>query len=45
MGEQDQFEQDRLESEARGLVTRRLFGVLVGAGIGRLLALCGKALA
>jgi hypothetical protein len=45
MGEQDQFEQDRLEYEARGLVTRRLFRVLVGAGIGRLLTLYRKALA
>src|SRR5262252_6223830 len=33
MCEQDQFEKDRLEYEARGLVTRRQFGVLVGAGI------------
>ena len=33
MCEQDQFERDRLEFEARGLVTRRQFGVLVGAGI------------
>src|SRR5262252_5452772 len=33
MCEQDQFEADRLEYESRGLVTRRLFGVLVGAGI------------
>jgi carboxymethylenebutenolidase len=33
MCEKDQFEADRLEYEARGLVTRRQFGVLVGAGI------------
>jgi len=33
MCEQDQFEKDRQEYEARGLVTRRQFGVLVGAGI------------
>ena len=33
MCEQDQFEKDRQEYEARGLVTRRQFGVLVGAGM------------
>src|SRR5262245_57995586 len=33
MCEKDQFEADRLEYEARGLVTRRQFGVLVGAGV------------
>jgi carboxymethylenebutenolidase len=33
MCEQDQFEKDRREYEARGLVTRRQFGVLLGAGI------------
>src|SRR4029453_9060491 len=33
MCDQDHFEDDRLEFEARGLVTRRQFGVLVGAGI------------
>jgi carboxymethylenebutenolidase len=33
MCDQDQFEKDRLEYEARGLVTRREFGVLLGAGI------------
>ena len=33
MCDQDQFERDRLEYEARGLVTRRQFGVLVGAGV------------
>jgi carboxymethylenebutenolidase len=33
MCEQDQFEKDRLEYEARGLVTRRQFGVLLGAGV------------
>jgi carboxymethylenebutenolidase len=33
MCDRDHFEQDRLEYEARGLVTRRQFGVLVGAGI------------
>ena len=33
MCDQDEFEADRLEYESRGLVTRRQFGVLVGAGI------------
>jgi carboxymethylenebutenolidase len=33
MCEQDQFEKDRQEYEARGLVTRRQFGALVGAGV------------
>src|SRR5712671_2564363 len=33
MCEQDQFEKDRQEYETRGLVTRRQFGVLLGAGV------------
>ncbi len=33
MCDQDHFEDDRLEYEARGLVTRREFGVLLGAGM------------
>lgn len=37
MCDQDHFEQDRLEFEARGQVTRRQFGALVGAGIAVLL--------
>jgi carboxymethylenebutenolidase len=37
MCDQDQFEHDRLEFEARGLVTRRQFGVLLGAGVAMLL--------
>src|SRR3954453_14596063 len=37
MCQQDQFEKDRLEYEARGLVTRRQFGVLVGGGIALML--------
>ena len=37
MCDQDHFEEDRLEYEARGLVTRRQFGVLVGAGIAMML--------
>src|SRR5437773_11644949 len=37
MCEQDQFEKDRQEFEARGLVTRRQFGVLLGAGVAMML--------
>jgi carboxymethylenebutenolidase len=37
MCDQDQFEKDRLEFEARGLVTRRQFGALVGAGVALML--------
>src|SRR5262245_18470515 len=33
MCDQDHFEQDRLEYEAHGLVTRRQFGALLGAGV------------
>jgi carboxymethylenebutenolidase len=33
MCDQDHFEQDRKEYEALGLVTRRQFGVVVGAGV------------
>src|SRR5215470_10954875 len=33
MCDQDHFEEDRLEYESRGLVTRREFGVMVGAGM------------
>src|SRR3954451_15266725 len=33
MCDQDHFETDREDYDARGLVTRREFGVLVGAGI------------
>jgi carboxymethylenebutenolidase len=37
MCDQDHFEDDRLEYEARGWVTRRQFGVLLGAGMTMLL--------
>ena len=37
MCDQDHFEDDRQEYEARGLVTRRQFGVLLGAGMAMLL--------
>jgi carboxymethylenebutenolidase len=33
MCDQDHFDDDRLEYEAKGLVTRRQFGALVGAGV------------
>jgi len=45
MCDQDHFEQDRQEYEARGLVTRRQFGVLVGAGIAMLLPQVANAVA
>jgi carboxymethylenebutenolidase len=37
MCDQDHFEQDRQEFERRGLVTRRQFGVLLGAGVAMML--------
>jgi carboxymethylenebutenolidase len=37
MCDQDQFEKDRQEYEARGLVSRREFGALLGAGLAMLL--------
>ena len=37
MCDQDHFEDDRQEYEARGLVTRRQFGVLLGAGVAMML--------
>src|SRR5262245_60134859 len=37
MCDQDHFEHDRLEAEASGMVTRRQFGVLVGAGVALML--------
>lgn len=37
MCDQDHFDEDRLDYEARGLVTRRQFGVLLGAGMAMLL--------
>jgi carboxymethylenebutenolidase len=45
MCEQDQFEKDRLEYEARGLVTRRQFGVLLGAGVAMTLPAVANAVA
>ena len=37
MCDQDHFEEDRKEAEARGLVTRRQFGALVGVGMAMML--------
>src|SRR5580704_12283408 len=37
MCDQDHFEEDRLEFEARGLVTRKQFGALLGAGVAMML--------
>jgi carboxymethylenebutenolidase len=37
MCDQDHFDEDRLEFESRGQVTRRQFGILVGAGISMML--------
>jgi len=45
MCDQDHFEDDRKEFEARGLVTRRQFGALVGAGISIMLPRVANAVA
>src|SRR6187455_3826618 len=45
MCDQDHFEDDRKAYEARGLVTRRQFGVLVGAGITLMLPQVANAVA
>jgi carboxymethylenebutenolidase len=37
MCDQDHFEEDRKEYEARGLVTRKQFGIMLGAGIAMML--------
>src|SRR5580765_5361244 len=37
MCDQDHFEEDRQEFEARGLVTRKQFGVMLGAGVAMML--------
>ena len=37
MCDQDHFEQDRQEYEARGLITRKQFGVMLGAGVAAVL--------
>src|SRR6187455_2453245 len=45
MCDQDHFETDQQEYEARGLVTRRQFGVLLGAGVAMLLPQVANAVA
>ena len=45
MCDQDHFEQDQQEYEAGGLVTRRQFGVLVGAGMVMMLPKVANAVA
>ena len=45
MCDQDHFENDRDDYEARGLVTRRQFGILVGAGVAMLLPQVANAVA
>jgi len=45
MCDQDHFEEDRKEYEARGLVTRREFGAIVGAGVVMLLPQVANAVA
>src|SRR3954467_10994539 len=45
MCDQDQFEKDRQDFEARGLVTRRQFGVILGAGIAMMLPQVANAVA
>jgi carboxymethylenebutenolidase len=45
MCDQDHFEQDRQEYEARGLVTRKQFGALLGAGVAMMLPRAANAVA
>jgi carboxymethylenebutenolidase len=45
MCDQDHFEKDRLEFEAQGLVTRRQFGIMLGAGIAMMLPQVANAVA
>jgi carboxymethylenebutenolidase len=45
MCDQDHFDEDRKDYEALGMVTRRQFGVLVGAGISLMLPLVANAVA
>ncbi len=44
MCDQDHFEEDRLEFESRGLVTRKQFGTLLGAGMSMMLPRVANAL-
>src|SRR3954464_8078182 len=45
MCDQDHFEDDRKEYEARGLVTRKQFGMLLGAGVAMMLPKVANAVA
>jgi carboxymethylenebutenolidase len=45
MCDQDHFEQDRKEYEARGLVTRKQFGMMLGAGVAMMLPRVANAVA
>ena len=45
MCDQDHFEKDRQEFEARGLVTRKQFGVMLGAGVAMMLPRVANAVA
>src|SRR5436309_1848261 len=45
MCDQDRFEKDRQEYEARGLVTRKQFGVMLGAGVAMMLPQVANAVA
>ena len=45
MCDQDHFEEDRQEYQASGLVTRKQFGVLLGAGISMMLPQAASAVA
>src|ERR1043165_6512604 len=45
MCDQDHFEDDRLDFEARGLVTRKQFGAMLGAGVAMLLPRVANAVA
>lgn len=45
MCDQDHFEKDRQEYEARGLVTRKQFGIMLGAGVAMMLPKVANAVA
>ena len=45
MCDQDHFEEDGHEYEARGLVTRRQFGALLGSGVAMMLPQVANAVA
>src|SRR5579872_5498487 len=45
MCDQDHFEKDRQEYEARGLVTRKRFGAMLGAGVAMMLPSVANAVA